>query len=133
MTDEFVEPVVLRGRPRLDPAQDTAIVFNFRPDRARQLTERLLEAGADVVTMTRYRDDFTCPVAFGEQDVPETLAEAEVTRHALMRVLPSYTVSGGAIYVVSPPLRHLPTRVALLREHLIAELPRALGVGERRS
>ncbi len=75
VTDEFVEPIVLRGRPRLDPAQDTAIVFNFRPDRGRQLTERLLEAGADVVTMTRYRDDFTCPVAFGEQDVPDTLAE----------------------------------------------------------
>jgi 2,3-bisphosphoglycerate-independent phosphoglycerate mutase len=75
VTDEFVEPIVLRGRPRLDPAQDTAIVFNFRPDRARQLTQRLLEAGADVVTMTRYRDDFTCPVAFGEQQVPDTLAE----------------------------------------------------------
>jgi 2,3-bisphosphoglycerate-independent phosphoglycerate mutase len=75
VTDEFVEPIVLRGRPRLDPAQDTAIVFNFRPDRARQLTQRLLEASADVVTMTRYRDDFTCPVAFGEQQVPDTLAE----------------------------------------------------------
>ncbi len=75
VTDEFVEPVVLRGRPRLDPATDVAIVFNFRPDRARQLTERLLEAGTDVVTMTRYRDDFDCPVAFGEQVVPETLAE----------------------------------------------------------
>jgi len=75
VTDEFVEPIVLRGRSRLDPAQDTAIVFNFRPDRARQLTQRLLEASADVVTMTRYRDDFTCPVAFGEQQVPDTLAE----------------------------------------------------------
>jgi 2,3-bisphosphoglycerate-independent phosphoglycerate mutase len=75
VTDEFVEPVVLRGRPRLDPAQDTVIVFNFRPDRARQLTERLLEAEADVVTMTRYRDDFACPVAFGEQEVTDTLAE----------------------------------------------------------
>jgi 2,3-bisphosphoglycerate-independent phosphoglycerate mutase len=75
VTDEFVEPIVLRGRPRLDPARDTAIVFNFRPDRVRQLTERLLEAGVDVVTMTRYRDDFTCPVAFGEQVVTDTLAE----------------------------------------------------------
>ena len=75
VTDEFVEPVVLRGRPRLDPAQDAAIVFNFRPDRVRQLTQRLLEAGVDVVTMTRYRDDFTCPVAFDDQDVPDTLAE----------------------------------------------------------
>ncbi len=75
ITDEFVEPVVLTGRPRLDPERDAAIVFNFRPDRVRQLTERLLEAGVDVVTMTRYRDDFDCPVAFAEQQVAETLAE----------------------------------------------------------
>jgi 2,3-bisphosphoglycerate-independent phosphoglycerate mutase len=75
VTDEFVEPVVLRGRPRLDPERDAAIVFNFRPDRVRQLTQRLLEAHADVVTMTRYSDGFACPVAFGEQTVPDTLAE----------------------------------------------------------
>jgi len=75
VTDEFVEPVVLRGRPRLDPAKDAVIVFNFRPDRVRQLTQRLLEANADVVTMTRYSDDFDCPVAFVEQTVPDTLAE----------------------------------------------------------
>ncbi|MCZ7587858.1 MAG: 2,3-bisphosphoglycerate-independent phosphoglycerate mutase [Gaiella sp.] len=75
VTDEFVEPVVLGGRPRLDPAQDAAIVFNFRPDRVRQLTERLLGADADIVTMTRYRDDFACPVAFAEQIVADTLAE----------------------------------------------------------
>jgi 2,3-bisphosphoglycerate-independent phosphoglycerate mutase len=75
VTDEFVEPVVLDGRPRLDLARDAVIVFNFRPDRVRQLTERLLRARADVVTMTRYRDDFGCPVAFGEQEVPDTLAE----------------------------------------------------------
>ena len=75
ITDEFVEPVVMRGRPRIDLDQDAAIVFNFRPDRVRQLTERLLEADADVVTMTRYRDDFDCPVAFEEHVVAETLAE----------------------------------------------------------
>jgi 2,3-bisphosphoglycerate-independent phosphoglycerate mutase len=74
VTDEFVEPVVVEGRPRLADG-DAAIVFNFRPDRARQLTERLLEAGVDVTTMTRYRDDFDCPVAFPEQDVADTIAE----------------------------------------------------------
>jgi 2,3-bisphosphoglycerate-independent phosphoglycerate mutase len=74
VTDEFVEPVVLDGRPRLEPG-DTAIFFNFRPDRARQLTQLLLEAGFDMTTMTRYRDDLDCPVVFEEQDVPETLAE----------------------------------------------------------
>jgi 2,3-bisphosphoglycerate-independent phosphoglycerate mutase len=75
VTDEFVEPVVLRGRPRVDPTRDAVIVFNFRPDRVRQLTQRLVEAVTDTVTMTRYRDDFPCPVAFDEQTVTHTLAE----------------------------------------------------------
>lgn len=59
--------------------------------------------------------------------VPENLADPLAARGALVRLLPSYSVPGGAIYVVSPPLRHMPARVALLRDHLIAELPRALG------
>ena len=59
--------------------------------------------------------------------LPETLAAREVERRALVRVLPGYAVRGGAIYVVSPPLRHLPARVALLRDYLITELPRAFG------
>jgi 2,3-bisphosphoglycerate-independent phosphoglycerate mutase len=73
VTDEFIEPVVLPG-PRLGSV-DAAVFFNFRPDRARQLTQRLLEAGCDLTTMTRYREDFDCPVAFEEQDVRETMAE----------------------------------------------------------
>jgi 2,3-bisphosphoglycerate-independent phosphoglycerate mutase len=75
VTDEFLEPVVLRDRPRLDPGRDAAVFFNFRPDRARQLSQRLLEARIDLTTMTRYRDDFDCPVAFPEQVVRRTLAE----------------------------------------------------------
>jgi 2,3-bisphosphoglycerate-independent phosphoglycerate mutase len=74
VTDEFIEPIVLRGRPRLRP-EDSAIFFNFRPDRARQLAQRLLENGYRLTTMTRYRDDFDCPVAFEEQKVDATLAE----------------------------------------------------------
>ena len=68
ITDEFLEPIVLDGRPRLG-ADDAAIFFNFRPDRARQLTKLLLEAGVDVTTMTRYSDELDMPVAFGEQEV----------------------------------------------------------------
>jgi 2,3-bisphosphoglycerate-independent phosphoglycerate mutase len=75
VTDEFIEPVVLEGRPRIDPRRDSAIFFNFRPDRARQLTQKLLEHGVDLTTMTRYRSDFDAPVAFEERDVHETLAE----------------------------------------------------------
>ncbi len=73
-TDEFIEPVVVSGRPRLTQT-DAAIFFNFRPDRARQLSERFLESGIDLVTMTGYRDDFDAPTVFGEQVVPMTLAE----------------------------------------------------------
>ena len=74
VTDEFIEPAVLEGRPRLERG-DTAIFFNFRPDRARQLSQRLLEGGYDLTTMTRYRDDFRCPVVFEVQDVRETMAQ----------------------------------------------------------
>src|SRR5207302_8751794 len=75
VTDEFIEPVVLEGRPRLT-RDDAAIFFNFRPDRARQLSQKLLEARFDLTTMTRYSGDFDCPVAFAEQQVDETLAQA---------------------------------------------------------
>ena len=75
VTDEFIEPVSIEGRPRIDPGRDSAIFFNFRPDRARQLSMKLLELGVDITTMTRYRADFDCPVAFAEREVRETLAE----------------------------------------------------------
>jgi 2,3-bisphosphoglycerate-independent phosphoglycerate mutase len=74
LTDEFIVPTVIGGRPRLTP-NDTAIFFNFRPDRARQLTERLLARGFDLSTMTHYRDDLRCPVVFPQQVVRHTMAE----------------------------------------------------------
>jgi 2,3-bisphosphoglycerate-independent phosphoglycerate mutase len=74
VTDEFIEPVHFGGGPVVEP-DDSVIFFNFRPDRARQLTQRLLEGGFDVTTMTRYRDDFDCPVVLPEQTVTKTVAE----------------------------------------------------------
>jgi 2,3-bisphosphoglycerate-independent phosphoglycerate mutase len=82
VTDEFIEPVVISGLPRLRPREDAAVFFNFRPDRARQLSVKLLAAGVDLTTMTRYRDDFACPVAFPEQQVSDTLAEVLAVRGA---------------------------------------------------
>ncbi len=73
VTDEFIEPIVL-ATPRLGP-DDAAIFFNFRPDRTRQLSQKLLELKTDLTTMTRYREDFPFPVAFDEQTVSETMAE----------------------------------------------------------
>jgi 2,3-bisphosphoglycerate-independent phosphoglycerate mutase len=75
VTDEFIEPIVLEGRPRLGGADAAAIFFNFRPDRARQLTRKLLDGGFDVTTMTRYSEELDCPVAFPERKVGQTMAE----------------------------------------------------------
>jgi len=74
VTDEFIEPIVLEGRPRLG-RDDAAIFFNFRPDRARQLTKLLLDGGFDLTTMTRYSAELDCPAAFAERDVDETMAQ----------------------------------------------------------
>jgi 2,3-bisphosphoglycerate-independent phosphoglycerate mutase len=75
VTDEFIVPVGIAPAWPSPTPKDAFIFFNFRPDRARQLTERLLASQFDVTTMTRYRDDFDCPVAFAEQTVDETMAE----------------------------------------------------------
>ena len=56
--------------------------------------------------------------------LPDMVAEPEVVTGQLVRVLPSYAVRSGALYVVTPPLKHLPARVSLLRDHLIGELKR---------
>ena len=74
VTDEFIEPIVHAGTPRIEHG-DSVIFFNFRPDRGRQLSRLLLDGGFDLTTMTRYSDELDCPVVFGEQHVPETLAE----------------------------------------------------------
>jgi 2,3-bisphosphoglycerate-independent phosphoglycerate mutase len=84
VTDEFIEPICVEGAPRLEPG-DTAIFFNFRPDRGRQLTRLLLENGLDVTTMTRYADDIRTPVVFPERVIEDTLAEV-LAEHGLRQL-----------------------------------------------
>jgi 2,3-bisphosphoglycerate-independent phosphoglycerate mutase len=84
VTDEFIEPIVAEGAPRLELG-DVAVFFNFRPDRARQLTRLLLERGFDVTTMTRYAGDLATPVAFAEQTVSNTIAEV-LSKHELRQL-----------------------------------------------
>ena len=84
VTDEFVEPVHIEGRPTLEPG-DSALFFNFRPDRGRQLTRLLLDAGFDVTTMTRYSNELDCPVVFDEQTVSDTMAEV-LAAHGLRQL-----------------------------------------------
>jgi 2,3-bisphosphoglycerate-independent phosphoglycerate mutase len=81
ITDEFIPPTAIDGRPRLDPATDAVIFFNFRPDRARQLSEKLGELKTDLTTMTKYREDFAFPVAFPEQPVEMVLADVLEQHH----------------------------------------------------
>jgi 2,3-bisphosphoglycerate-independent phosphoglycerate mutase len=86
VTDEFVEPTIILGQGQpLDSGKDAAIFFNFRPDRGRQLSRLLLDAGVDLTTMTHYADDLDCPVAFSEQEVVETLAEV-LSRHGIRQL-----------------------------------------------
>jgi 2,3-bisphosphoglycerate-independent phosphoglycerate mutase len=88
VTDEFIEPVVIghpsTGRIR---SSDAAIFFNFRPDRARELSWALTQADFDgfdrgpdpplphYVQMTEYADDITAPVAFPGEDLADVLAQ----------------------------------------------------------
>jgi 2,3-bisphosphoglycerate-independent phosphoglycerate mutase len=72
-TDEFVKPTVVgEGGPVREG--DSLIFFNFRPDRARQLSEKLAEAGHRLTTLTEYREEYTFPVAFPPERPATTLA-----------------------------------------------------------
>ena len=84
VTDEFIEPIVVASTPRIEHG-DAVVFFNFRPDRARQLSHLLIEAGVDLTTMTKYGEDLDSPAAFAEQIVPATLAEV-VADHGLRQL-----------------------------------------------
>ncbi|MEE8201010.1 MAG: 2,3-bisphosphoglycerate-independent phosphoglycerate mutase [Candidatus Acidoferrales bacterium] len=93
VTDEFVEPVVLKDPAKRDQPRtriqegDTVIFFNFRADRARQLTRALTEPKFDkfqdaqrprklfFVSLTRYDKTFDwVPYVFGAQQPENILA-----------------------------------------------------------
>jgi 2,3-bisphosphoglycerate-independent phosphoglycerate mutase len=84
-SDEFVEPRVIAGGAPVDDG-DQVVCFNFRADRARQLTAALALEDFDgfnrprfpvvgYVCMTEYDRSFGLPLAFGPEDVRNTLAE----------------------------------------------------------
>ncbi|HJU11129.1 MAG TPA: 2,3-bisphosphoglycerate-independent phosphoglycerate mutase [Candidatus Binataceae bacterium] len=83
--DEFVEPTVI-GNPHPMRNGDQVVCFNFRADRARQLTaalalddftgfNRARFPKIGYVCMTEYDRSFNLPLAFGPEDVKHTLAE----------------------------------------------------------
>ena len=91
ITDEFLEPVRLSSGA-VEP-NDGIIFFNFRPDRARQLTqafvdpefqgfERALQSPLHFVTMTQYDGSLSVDVAFEPQNLSNILGEV-VADHGL--------------------------------------------------
>ncbi len=87
--DEFI-PATVIGDPMVGRIKDgdAVVYFNFRPDRARQLTQALTQrefhgfdrAGSPprihFVSMTRYKREWDIPVLFDADDVRQGLAEA---------------------------------------------------------
>ena len=84
VTDEFVEPVALDGRG-VAPG-DAVIFFNFRPDRARELTRAMVDESFDgferevfpkvsFVCLTEYDPDIPAPVAFRKEFPENVLAD----------------------------------------------------------
>jgi 2,3-bisphosphoglycerate-independent phosphoglycerate mutase len=90
LTDEFVEPVVITNDSG-DPiatiqTDDSVIFFNFRPDRARQLTRALVIPGfnefpvgdrprVEYACFTLYDSTFNLPIAFPPRTHRKVLAE----------------------------------------------------------
>jgi len=83
--DEFVAPTIIgAARPMADG--DQVICYNFRADRARELTTALTRSDfagfarprvpqIGYVCMTEYERSLKLPLAFGPDDVRDTLAE----------------------------------------------------------
>lgn len=84
VTDEFVEPVALSDRGVRDG--DAVVFFNFRPDRARELTRSLVDASFDgfersrvpqvsFVCLTEYDPEIAAPVAYAKEFPEDVLAD----------------------------------------------------------
>ena len=82
--DEFVAPTLI-GDGAAFAAGDQVVFMNFRPDRARQMTQALTEQAFNefernlpaiqVTTLTQYASSLTAPVAFAPQTLNDTLGE----------------------------------------------------------
>jgi 2,3-bisphosphoglycerate-independent phosphoglycerate mutase len=86
-TDEFVEPFVVGNYAGVDSEKDSALHFNFRPDRARELTRALATEGFTefpreakppfrvYACMTTYDSKLPLPIAFPKETYPDIFPE----------------------------------------------------------
>jgi len=95
--DEFLQPIIFthKDEQRIRDG-DVVLWFNFRSDRARQLSDAFLHADFDgfdrevvpkvhYVTFTSYGKTYNCPVVFGPQSLANILGEA-VSRAGLKQL-----------------------------------------------
>jgi len=100
-TDEFIRPIVITGGDTTPLATvqdgDGIIFFNFRADRAREITRAFTDPAfesfnrdpfpkpCDYVCMTMYDEEFTLPVAFSPVHLDEILGEV-ISRQGLRQL-----------------------------------------------
>lgn len=97
-TDEFVQPTIISSCPNCGlQAGDGIIFFNFRPDRARQLTRAFIFPEFNdfprrngyfhvhYASLTQYDETFPVPVAFPPQYLSDTLGEV-ISRNGLLQL-----------------------------------------------
>jgi len=86
--DEFIESLILSNQGKIQ-ANDGIFFFNFRPDRARELSRKILEKQSEMnllfATMTEYDETFNCPVAFPKVEIKTCLAK-EISQAGLTQV-----------------------------------------------
>jgi len=144
--DELLEPIVFvddTGTGYQIKENDAICVFNFRSDRVRMLTDRIVEKMEKhnilLVTMTEYGNDTGALVAFPKVDIETTLA-SEISKAGLSQVhiaetekFPhaTYFLNGGREV---PHLREehivLPSRKDV-KTHDMAPKMRAEGIADR--
>jgi 2,3-bisphosphoglycerate-independent phosphoglycerate mutase len=89
-TDEFIQPTLVGEEGRIRSG-DSVIFFNFRPDRARQLTRALGEPDfsefdrgdrpeISLTTLTQYQEEWDYPAAFPPERPAATLAQVLADR-----------------------------------------------------
>ncbi len=87
LNDEFIEPASIELEEEgegLIAANDAVVFANFRSDRARQITKRIIDERIDnlkYVAMTKYDDELDVRVAFGPEEINNCLAEVLAKRN----------------------------------------------------
>ena len=92
LTDEFVEPFIIEGQNEGVNDGDAVIFFNFRPDRAAQLSEIFtnkafggfkVEQVKDLfyATFTKYNDHIDAEIVFEKVDLTNTIGQVAQDNH----------------------------------------------------